>query len=105
MRAHVARVVIRPLPGPIPDEELEVVARIRESYDYYSHLSVEAEHGQLVSDALVDRFALAGAPEECAARLAALQGLVGQVALVPYVEPGASRADTMRLFAAAPVGA
>lgn len=99
VRAHVSRVLIRPLPAPIDPRLQAVVDRIRENYDYYHHMDVQADHADLVPDELVDLFALAGTPEECADRLRRVAGLVDQVSIVPFVRPGDSRADTMRDFA------
>ncbi len=100
VRAHVSRVVIRPLPAPIDPELQQVVDRIRESYDYYHHMDTEASHADLVPDELVDLFALAGTAEECTERLAQIQGLgIDQVSIVPFVRPGQSREATIRTFA------
>lgn len=99
-RAHVARVCIRPLPAEIDPTLQQAIDRIRENYDYYRHMDTTAGHADLVPDELVDLFALAGSPEECAERLAKLDGMgVDQVAIVPFVRPGESRAPTIRTFA------
>jgi 5,10-methylenetetrahydromethanopterin reductase len=100
VRAHVARVVIRPLPAPVPDSAQAAIDRIRREYDYYHHMDTEAGHADLVPDELVDLFALAGTPEECRARLKDIAGRgVDQVSIVPFVPPGQSRAPTLRTFA------
>lgn len=100
VRAHVSRVVIRPLPAPVDPELQESVDRIRQSYDYYHHMDTEASHADLVPDELVDLFALAGTPEECAKRLAQIRNLgVDQVSIVPFVRPGQSKEGTIRAFA------
>ncbi len=99
VRAHVARVVIRPLPGEVPPAQMEAIERVRESYDYYKHMDTEAGHGDLVSDDLVDLFALAGNQEECQARLRQIESLVDQVSIVPFTAPGGDRGATMRRFA------
>jgi 5,10-methylenetetrahydromethanopterin reductase len=100
VRAHVSRVVIRPLPFEVPEEDMEAVERIRESYDYYHHMDTEASHADLVPDSLVDRFALAGTPEECRARVAEIADLgIDQLAIIPFTPPGGDRGRTMELFA------
>ncbi|WP_345424981.1 LLM class flavin-dependent oxidoreductase [Pseudonocardia xishanensis] len=100
VRAHVARVAMRPLPVAVGPAEAAAIERIRAAYDYYEHMEVGAAHSALVPDSLVDLFALAGTPDECAARLTELDHLgVDQVAIVPYVAPGADRADTLSAFA------
>lgn len=99
VRAHVSRVVIRPLPAPVDPDLQSVVDRIRETYDYYHHMDTEASHADLVPDELVDLFALAGTPGECEKRLSEFSGLVDQVSIVPFVRPGQSKEPTIRAFA------
>lgn len=99
VRAHVARVVIRPLPGEVPPAQMETIEKVRASYDYYHHMDTQAGHADLVSDELVDLFALAGTPDECRERLRKIDSLVDQVAIVPFTAPGGDRGRTMRLFA------
>ena len=99
VRAHVSRVVIRPLPAPVDPQLQSVVDRIRETYDYYHHMDTEASHADLVPDELVDLFALAGTPDECEKRLSEMAGLVDQVSIVPFVRPGQSKEPTVRAFA------
>ena len=100
VRAHVSRVVIRPLPAEVSPRLQAVVDRIREQYDYYHHMDTEADHADLVPDELVDLFALAGTPDECRARLKEIARLgIDQVAIIPFVRPGQSRTGTIRTFA------
>ncbi len=100
VRAHVARVVIRPLTAEIDAAQMTAVERIRQRYDYYHHMDPEALHGGEVPDELVNLFALAGTEDECAARLATLRQLgVDQIAIVPFTPPDGDRADTMARFA------
>lgn len=100
VRAHVSRVVIRPLPAEIPAEDMEAVENIRKTYDYYHHMDTEASHADLVPDSLVDRFALAGTPEECRARIEELASLgLDQLSIIPFTPPGGDRGATMRRFA------
>jgi 5,10-methylenetetrahydromethanopterin reductase len=98
-RAHVARVCIRPLPAEVDPSLRAAIDRIRDSYDYYHHMDTEAGHADIVPDALVDLFALAGSPDQCRDRLAELAKLnIDQVSIVPFVQPGQSRATTIRTF-------
>jgi 5,10-methylenetetrahydromethanopterin reductase len=100
VKAHVARIVIRPLPADLPPDEMAQVQRIRSDYDYYQHMSNVAEHGSTVPDTLVDHFALAGTPDECAEQLRRIKGTgVNQVSIVPFVTPGDSRARVIEAFA------
>lgn len=100
VRSHVARVVMRPLAAELGPEQNEAVERIRAAYDYYEHMQVEAAHSQMVPDSLVDSFALAGTPEECAARVREIKALgIDQIAIIPYVGATGDRAETMSAFA------
>ena len=100
VRAHVSRVVIRPLPAPVDPALESVIDRIRQGYDYYQHMNPEAHHAGMVPDELVDLFALAGTPEECHARLKQIADLgVDQVSIVPFARQGEGRARTIRTFA------
>lgn len=100
VRAHVSRVVIRPLPAEVGPHLQSAVDRIRETYDYYHHMDTEADHADLVPDELVDMFALAGTPQECRERVHELAKMgLDQVSIVPFVRPGESREPTIRTFA------
>jgi 5,10-methylenetetrahydromethanopterin reductase len=100
VRAHVSRVAIRPLPAKVDPALEKAIERIREKYNYYEHMNPEAAHADLVPDELVDLFALAGTPGECAQRLKEVEALgVDQMAIVPFVRPGQSREGTIRAFA------
>jgi 5,10-methylenetetrahydromethanopterin reductase len=97
---HVSRIVIRPLPFDMPEEDMAAVENIRKTYDYYHHMDTEASHADLVPDSLVDRFALAGTPDECRERVARIQDLgIDQMSIIPFTPPGGDRGQTMRLFA------
>jgi 5,10-methylenetetrahydromethanopterin reductase len=99
VRAHVSRVAIRPLPAQVDPSLEKAIDHIRESYNYYEHMNTQASHADLVPDELVDLFALAGTRDECAQRLKEIEGLgIDQVAIVPFVRPGDSRAATIRAF-------
>lgn len=99
-RAHVARVCIRPLPAEVDPSLQSAIDKIRDSYDYYHHMDTEADHADIVPDALVDLFALAGTPAECEARIREISTLgIDQIAIVPFVPLGESREDTIRTFA------
>ena len=100
VRAHVSRVAIRPLPAPIDPTLQAAVDRIKENYNYYEHMDTEAAHADLVPDELVDLFALAGTPDECADRLRTIHSSgIDQVSIVPFVRPGQSKEPTIRAFA------
>lgn len=98
VRAHVARVVIRPLPAEVAEDQMATIEHIRNTYDYYQHMDTEAAHADLVPDELVDLFALAGTPDECRERLRLIAPLVDQVAIVPFAPLDGDRAVTMQAF-------
>jgi 5,10-methylenetetrahydromethanopterin reductase len=100
VKAHVARIIIRPLPMELEDEDRRVAEAIKSHYDYYSHMDTQAGHGQLVPDAMVSRFALTGDPARCvdAVRAAAAAG-IDEIAIVPYATARHDREATVRAFA------
>jgi 5,10-methylenetetrahydromethanopterin reductase len=65
VRSLVALRVTRTTPFGLNEEDLAAVEKIRRAYDHHQHLSPEAADADLVPDSLVDKFALAGRPEEC----------------------------------------
>jgi len=70
VRSHVALAVLQDRkPFAFDDEDRPAVERIRQAYDYQRHLAIDATHANLVPDSLVDKFALAGSPEECLERV------------------------------------
>ena len=100
VKAHVARVLKRPLPFDLLPEDQEVVERIYRDYEYYQHMVVGSQHGELVPDHLVPRFAVAGTPEECREQVRALVGTgVHQLAIVPHTPDPADRRSVIRSFA------
>lgn len=72
VRSHVALAVLQAKPFALDEEDRPAVERIRQAYDYRRHLALDAAHADLVPDRLVDKFALAGRPEECLERVRAL---------------------------------
>jgi 5,10-methylenetetrahydromethanopterin reductase len=72
VRSSVALAVLQDKPFAFDDEDRPAVEAIRQAYDYQRHLRLDAAHAELVPDGLVDKFALAGRPEECLERVRAL---------------------------------
>src|SRR5262249_4431692 len=102
VKAHVARVVVHPLPYTLAADEEKVLAEIRRAYDYYQHMEHRASQAMVVPDWLVDRFAVAGTPSEVRAGVDRLRETgITQIAIVPYGAGGADRETTLRRFAAA----
>ena len=100
VKAHVARVLKRPLPFELSVDDRAVVERVYESYDYYQHMVVGAGHSDPVPDTLVGKFAIAGTVEECREQTRDLIGTgLHQVAIVPHAEDPRERASIVRQFA------
>lgn len=102
VKAHVARVLAHPLPFSLDDREQKVLDDIRQAYNYYQHMDQRASQARVIPDWLVDKFAIAGSPDECRAKVEDLErSAVQQVAIIPYDVGGADRGETLRLFAQA----
>ena len=100
VRAHVARILIRPLPTELDPDTMEQINKIAASYDYYKHMDTGAGHADLVPDDLVRHFALAGTVEEVAEQYETIRGLpLDEIAIIPYTAPGGDRGLVMRQFA------
>lgn len=102
VKAHVARVIAHPLPFSLDHREQKVLDDIRQAYNYYQHMDQRASQARVIPDWLVDKFAIAGDPDECRAKVEELKrSAVQQVAIIPYDVGGADRGETLRLFAQA----
>jgi 5,10-methylenetetrahydromethanopterin reductase len=98
VKAHVARVLKRDLPFELNAEDMALVRRIREQYEYYEHMVVGTPHGEIVPDALVERFAVAGTPAEARGQIARLAAtrLVDEIALIPHAADPTERERIIR---------
>jgi 5,10-methylenetetrahydromethanopterin reductase len=98
VKAHVARVLKRDLPFELGPEDMALVRKIREQYEYYEHMVAGTSHGEIVPDALVERFAVAGTPAEARAQIERLAatGLVDEIALIPHAHDPAARESIIR---------
>ena len=57
----------------------------------------EDSHADLVPGRLVDRFALAGTPDGCRARIEQIAGFgIDPIAIIPFPPPGGDRGRIMR---------
>ena len=102
VKAHVARVIAHPLPFTLDEREQKVLDDIHQAYNYYQHMNPLAAQARVIPDWLVDKFAVAGTPDECNAKVAELkQSAINQVAIIPYNVGDADRGETLRLFAGA----
>jgi 5,10-methylenetetrahydromethanopterin reductase len=100
VKAHIARIIIRPLPVDLGAEDMQVVQAVKASYDYYHHMDEVADHGRVVPDTMVPRFALAGDPARIREQVkAAFAAGIDQVAIIPYGTARFDREVTIRAFA------
>jgi 5,10-methylenetetrahydromethanopterin reductase len=98
VKAHVARVLNRPLPFPLDAATQRVVEEVRERYAYYEHMVPGTPHGEVVPDDLVERFAIAGTPAEARVQLERLaaSGLVDEIAIIPHAPDPSDREHIIR---------
>jgi 5,10-methylenetetrahydromethanopterin reductase len=78
---------------------MEVVRKIRGEYEYYEHMVAGTPHGDIVPDELVEKFAIAGTPDEARDQLRRLAatGLVDEIAIIPHAHNPADRERIVRL--------
>jgi 5,10-methylenetetrahydromethanopterin reductase len=72
VRARVATAALRRAPSEFNEEDLQTLQKIRQAYDPREHLRLNAAYAEQVTDSLIDKFALAGRPEECLERVRAI---------------------------------
>ena len=72
VRARVGVAALRRAPADFDEEELRVVEKIRQAYDPREHLRLNAAYAGEVTPGLIDKFALAGRPEQCLERVRAI---------------------------------
>jgi 5,10-methylenetetrahydromethanopterin reductase len=98
VKAHVARVLNRPLPFELDPAAQQVIQEIRERYAYYEHMQPGTAHGEVVPDDLVERFAVAGTPAEARAQIdrLAASGLVDEMAIIPHAADPLEREQIIR---------
>ena len=90
IRGRVAAVLKYSRLDTFTGRDREVVKRLKQEYDYFEHTSSKARHAELVSDEMVDRYALAGTPREVREKLEQLMRLPGfsKIIVQPEVSDG-----------------
>lgn len=100
VKPHVARVLKRPLPFTLNEEDQAAVAEVYATYEYYKHMEVGAAHGDIVPDRLVNQFAIAGTVEECREQVSRLKEAgLDQIAIIPHTPNPSDRAWVVKTFA------
>jgi 5,10-methylenetetrahydromethanopterin reductase len=61
--------------GPVDEPTRALLGRLHDGYDMRAHTRADSSQAALLDDAFVDRFAIAGPPEHCIARLQELARL------------------------------
>lgn len=99
VKAHVSRILKRKLPFELDAATMDVVEQIRKQYEYYEHMVVGTAHGEVVPDEMVERFAIAGTPNEASEQIERLaaSGLVDEIALIPHTHDPTDRDRIIRL--------
>ncbi len=101
VKAHVSRVLKRPLPFELTEEDKAVQKEIYAHYDYFEHMVAGTGHGSVVPEAMVEKFAIAGTPEEAREQVKRLMQTdrLSQIAIIPHTINPADRAKVIRTFA------
>ena len=97
IRGRVAAVLKYSRLDSFAGPDREVVQRLKQEYDYFEHTSAKARHAELVSDEMIDRYALAGTPQEVREKLEQLMRLpgFGKIIVQPEVSDGELSPETV----------
>ena len=98
VRARAAAAIKNADPTLFEPAEREIVLRLQQDYEPARHASPSSPHSRALPDSLIERYALAGTPEELRTQLSRLlaQPGIGRVILTPQVPgPDALPVDTM----------
>lgn len=77
VRARVASALMQKEPDAFSGRDRDGVIRLRQAYHDMGHAAAVPEHAQLVSDRMIDRYAIAGDPADVGAQLGALRNSDG----------------------------
>ena len=72
VRARVGVASMRRAVSNFDEADRQTVEKIRQAYDPREHLRLDAAYAAQVTDSLIEKFALAGRPEDCLERLRAI---------------------------------
>ena len=98
VRARVASAIMQTNPGWFEGEERDAIQKLQASYQDYKHASSRPDHAALISDRMVERYAIAGDAVEVTERLSALLAhpRLDRVVLTP--QGGATSLDDVLLL-------
>lgn len=93
VRARVAGALMSTRPEWFEGADREAVERLQQSYDVSDHATAQPHHAALVTDSLVERYAVAGTPIEVREQLARVMAQPGidRVILTPQVSGAGAR--------------
>jgi 5,10-methylenetetrahydromethanopterin reductase len=97
VRARVGISALRRAPSDFNEEDLQTLQKIRQAYDPREHLRLNAAYAEQVTDSLIDKFALAGRPEECLERVRAIVETGIDELNIAFMHPDTER--LLRIFA------
>jgi 5,10-methylenetetrahydromethanopterin reductase len=72
VRSRVGVTLLYRAPANLDEAEMQAVEKIRRAHDPQEHRGLNASYAEHVTDSLIDKFALAGPPEECLEKMRAL---------------------------------
>ncbi len=82
--------------GPVSASERSVLESLHDGYNMKAHTRADSEQAALMSDEFIDRFAIAGPPEHCVARLNELKALGLDKVAISGPTAGADRNEARR---------
>lgn len=85
--------------GPLDQAERETLARLHAGYDMRKHTRTDSRQADLLPDAFIDRFAIAGSPAHCIARLEEIAALGIDKVIVSGPTAGADPNEARRAAA------
>ena len=99
VRARVASSIMQTNPDWFEGEEREALLRLKNSYDDFKHAAAKPDHAALISDRMIERYAIAGDAVEITDRLQALMAYSRLDRIVLSSQGGSmSLDDTLRLL-------
>lgn len=101
VRACVAGLVqLQPPLRKLNQAERDTIASVQRAYQYENHMKLDAGHGSVVPDSVVETMAIAGTVDDCRDRVREIcQTRINQIAVIPFGPSIEDRPWVMRTFA------